>query len=256
MGFVVLNREVARECIKSGTSLQQAVAASSPSGRPSIEAPLHVECGGKYVVHVHSVGAIAIGLIEDGFTFCTEEGWQYVEYVLPGEPLLSALKSSENFSSPAGVSILANHGLLVWDNSLESCIKRVVLAEDKCRNYFADKNSSQGIDEIKSGIDLDNNDSLDFGSAISDKWLRFILGNTLFPDQAVFLSGVNLENLIQDDLILNIKPLSMDQKEMFKLLHLLGKILRPEDCKRPLSTSEVSTILGLDSEKYRKEKIK
>ena len=90
----------------------------------------------------------------------------------------------------------------------------------------------------------------------SDKWFRFILENTLFPDQAVFLSGVNLENLIQDDLILNIKPLSMDQKEMLKLLHLLGKILRPEDCKRPLSASEVSTILGLDSEKYRKEKIK
>jgi ribulose-5-phosphate 4-epimerase/fuculose-1-phosphate aldolase len=256
MGFVVLNREVARECIKSGTSLQQAVAATSPSGRPSIEAPLHVECGGKYVVHVHSVGAIAIGLIEDGFAFCAEEGWQYVEYVLPGEPLLSALKSSENFSSPAGVSILANHGLLVWDNSLENCIKRVVLAEDKCRNYFAGKNLSQDIDEIKSGIDLDNNESLDFGSVISDKWLRFILGNTLIPDQAVFLSGVKFENLIQDDLILNIKPLSMDQKEMLKLLHLLGKILRPEDCKRPLSTSEVSTILGLDSEKYRKEKIK
>ena len=255
-GFVVLNREVARECIKSGTSLQQAVAAISPSGRPSIEAPLHVECGGKYVVHVHSVGAIAIGLIEEGFAFCAEEGWQYVEYVLPGESLLSALKSSENFSSPAGVSILANHGLLVWDNSLESCIKRVVLAEDKCRNYFAVKNTSQGIDEIKRGMDLDNNDSLDFGSVISDKWLRFILENTLFPDQAVFLSGINFENLIQDDLFLNIKPLSMDQKEMLKLLHLLGRILRPEDCKRPLSTSEVSMILGLDSEKYRKEKIK
>ena len=255
-GFVVLNREVARECIKSGTSLQQAVAAISPSGRPSIEAPLHVECGGKYIVHVHSVGAIAIGLIEEGFAFCAEEGWQYVEYVLPGESLLSALKSSENFSSPAGVSILANHGLLVWDNSLESCIKRVVLAEDKCRNYFAVKNSSQGIDEIQSGIDLDNNDSLDFGSVISDKWLRFILENTLFPDQAVFLSEINFENLIQDDLFLNIKPLSMDQKEMLKLLHLLGRILRPEDCKRPLSTSEVSMILGLDSEKYRKEKIK
>lgn len=256
MGFVVLNREVARECIKSGTSLQQAVAASSPSGRPSIEAPLHVECGGKYVVHVHSVGAIAIGLIEDGFTFCAEEGWQYVEYVLPGEPLLSALKSSENFSSPAGVSILANHGLLVWDNSLESCIKRVGLTEDKCRNYFADKNSSQDINKIKRGIDLDNNERLDFGSVISDKWLRFISENTLCPDQAVFLSGVKFENLIQDDLLLNIEPLSMDQKEMLKLLHLLGKILRPEDCKRPLSTSEITTILGLDSEKYRKENIK
>ena len=256
MGFVILNREVAKECIKSGSSLQHAVAVDSPDGRPSIEAPLHVECGGKYVVHVHSVGAIAIGLIEDGFAFCAEEGWQYVEYVLPGEPLLSALKSSENFSSPAGVSILANHGLLVWDTSLENCIKRVALAEDKCRNYFAGKNSSRGIDEIKNGIDLENNKSLDFGSVISDRWLQFILENTLFPDQTVFLSGVKFENLIQDNLHLNIEPLSMGQKEMLKLLHLLGKILRPEDCKRPLSTSEVSTLLGLDSEKYRKEKIK
>jgi ribulose-5-phosphate 4-epimerase/fuculose-1-phosphate aldolase len=256
MGFVVLNREAAKECIKSGASLQQAVAADSPDGRPSIEAPLHVECGGKYVVHIHSVGAIAIGLIEEGFAFCAEEGWQYVEYVLPGEPLLSALKSSDNFSSPAGVSILANHGLLVWDTSIENCIKRVVQAEDKCRNYFVGKNPFQNIDEIKNGIDLENNESLDFGSVISDQWLRFILENTLFPDQAVFLSEVKFESLIQDNLFFNIKPLSMDQKEMLKLLHLLGKILRPEDCKRPLSTSEVSTVLGLDSEKYRIEKIK
>ena len=256
MGFVVLNQEVAKECIKAGASLQQALAAGSPNGRPSIEAPLHVECGGKYVVHIHSVGAIAIGLIEDGFAFCAEEGWQYVEYVLPGEPLLSALKSSENFSSPAGVSILANHGLLVWETSLEDCIERVAQAENKCRNYFAGKNSSQNIDEIKNGIDLENNEILNFGSLISDQWLRFISKNTLFPDQAIFLSGVKFENLIQDNLLLNIKPLSMDQREMLKLLHLLGKILRPEDCKRPLSTSEVSTLLGLDSEKYRKEKIK
>ena len=256
MGFVVLNQEVAKECIKAGASLQQSLAAGSPNGRPSIEAPLHVECGGKYVVHIHSVGAIAIGLIEDGFAFCAEEGWQYVEYVLPGEPLLSALKSSENFSSPAGVSILANHGLLVWETSLEDCIERVAQAENKCRNYFAGKNSSQNIDEIKNGIDLENNEILNFGSLISDQWLRFISEKTLFPDQAVFLSGIKFENLIQDNLLLNIKPLSMDQREMLKLLHLLGKILRPEDCKRPLSTSEVRTLLGLDSEKYRKEKIK
>jgi hypothetical protein len=151
---------------------------------------------------------------------------------------------------------LANHGLLVWDTSIENCIKRVVQAEDKCRNYFVGKNPFQNIDEIKNGIDLENNESLDFGAVISDQWLRFILENTLFPDQAVFLSEVKFESLIQDNSLLNIKPLSMDQKEMLKLLHLLGKILRPEDCKRPLSTSEVSTVLGLDSEKYRKEKIK
>ena len=66
IGFVILNRQVAKECIKSGSSLQPAVAAGSPVGRPSIEAPLHAECGGKYVVHIHSVGAIAIGLIDGG----------------------------------------------------------------------------------------------------------------------------------------------------------------------------------------------
>ena len=78
----------------------------------------------------------------------------------------------------------------------------------------------------------------------------------LFPDQAVFLSEVDFESLIQESFLLNIKPLSLDQKEMLKLLHLLGKILRPEDCKRPLTTSEANTILDLDSEKYRKAKIK
>ena len=78
----------------------------------------------------------------------------------------------------------------------------------------------------------------------------------MITNKIIVMEKNDLENLIQDDLLLNIKPLSMDQKEMLKLLHLLGKILRPEDCKRPLSASEVSTILGLDSEKYRKEKIK
>ena len=256
MGFVVLNRDVAKECTKSGASLQRSVVVGSFNGRPSIEAPLHVECGGSYVVHIHSVGAIAIGLIEEGSAFCAKEGWQYVEYALPGEPLLSALKSSGNFSSPSGVSILSNHGLLVWDSTLEQCINRALMAEDKCRNYFLGKNSSQNIDEMKNEIDLKNDEYLDFGSALSDQWLRFILGNTLFPDQAVFLSEVHFENLIQDDFLLNIKSLSMDQKEMLKLLNLLGKILRPEDCKRPLSTSEVNTVLGLESEKYRMEKIK
>ena len=255
-GFVVLNREVAKECIKSGSSLQRALAADSPDGRPSIEAPLHVECGGKYVVHIHSVGAIAIGLIDEGFSFCAKEGWQYVEYVLPGEPLLSALKSSEIFSSPAGVSILSNHGLLVWDSALENCIRRVVFAEEKCRAYFLDKTCSRNINEKTFDIDPGNNESLDFGSALSDQWLRFISENVLFPDQAVFLSEVDFESLIQDSFLLNIKPLSLDQKEMLKLLHLLGKILRPEDCKRPLTTSEANTILDLDSEKYRKAKIK
>ena len=250
-GFVILNREVAKDCVRSGTSLEHAVVDGSPNGRPSIEAPLHVECGGKYVVHVHSVGAIAIGLIGEGFEFCAEEGWNCIEYVLPGEPLLSALKSSANFMSPEGTSVLSNHGLLVWDSSLEGCIKRVAFTEAKCRNYFSDRYSSQKVD-----VDLANFDYLDFGSVLSGDWLQFTTENVLFPDHAVFLAGINLKNWIRNNNDLEIKYLSQDQKEMLKLLHLLGKILRPEDCNRPLSALEVSVVLGLESEKYRQAKLR
>ena len=256
VGFVILNRKVARECIRSGSSLEHAVVDGSPGGRPSIEAPLHVECGGKYVVHVHSVGAIAIGLLDEGFEFCAKEGWHCVEYVLPGEPLLSALKGSANFMRPEGTAVLSNHGLLVWDSSLEGCIKRVVLTEAKCRDYLSSRHLSQKVGGIILDVDSGNTEFLNFGSGLSGDWLQFITENVLLPDQAVFLAGVNLKDLIRNNNEIEIKSLAQDQKEMLKLLHLLGKFLRPEDCKRPLSALEVSVVLGLESEKYRQVKLR
>jgi len=255
-GYVLLDRITAVNQISRGGSVQDSLASTSPSGRASIEAPLHVMCGGTYVAHVHSAGTIALGLTNRGGEFARVNRWELIPYVQPGEPLLEALMASESFKRIQGTAILGNHGLLAWAPTLEECVRRILDTENRCREIF-----TRGL-----GVRTDSRDSfellgdheveIDFVSTTDQAWLQFVMNNVLMPDQAVLLAGVDLPELLVTPTMMNISGLSKDRQEMLKLLHMLGHMLTVDDCVQVLTDIEIAQVLGLESEKYRQGQIK
>ena len=250
-GFVVMDIDKAKACITSGESLEGAVSKHSPPGRPSIEAPLHIVCAGKYVAHVHSVGAVALGLTIDCESVCRRYGWKSIPYVEPGSPLLEALSANPEFFLHTGTAILKNHGLLLWSSSLDECVIAVKDVESICRNYFFDSESECNNYAQMVDATLKQKTVIDFSDTKSKDWLEFVASNILVPDQAVFLSDVDILSRVIGQNVVDTSGLSDTQIEMLQFLKSLGHLVEPSKCVSTVKDDAVKKLLGLDSEKYR-----
>jgi len=250
-GFVVMNIDMAKDCIIKGETLDTTVSKHSPQGRPSIEAPLHVMCAGEYVAHVHSVGAVALGLTSDCESVCRRNGWVAVDYVEPGRPLLEALSANSEFYSSSGTAILKNHGLLLWSSDLKECIGAVREVESLCRNYFLNSASEEkNFCQMVEAFSKEKN-TIDFSGTKSGDWLKFVSTHTLVPDQAVFLTNIDFDGRVVGRNEVDISGLSITEIEMLQFLRSLGYLIETSQCISTVKEEEVKGLLGLESEKYR-----
>ncbi len=93
------------------------------SRRPSIETLLHAFLPAKHIDHVHSDAICALTNHPDGPRAVREalgEGYAYVDWMRPG---FSLSKIVGELGDAEGV-ILANHGLVVWDESSNVCLQK------------------------------------------------------------------------------------------------------------------------------------
>lgn len=254
-GFVILDRLGAYAAVTTGQSLTSALKEFSPAGRPSIEAPLHTVCPGLFTAHVHSVGAIALGLTDLAESVCHQHKWEFVDYACPGQPLLDALLRCKGFHSQHGTALLGNHGLLTWASSVEDCIRQVMRAEQICREYLLTRHALRCSFGRSLSVSSAEESTIDFSKCLDRAWLEFSLNTILIPDQAVLLEGVDLTSCISGHLQVDISDLQHDRQDIVRLLQLLGQLLTVSDCVRVLSRPQVDEVLGMDSERYRQGKI-
>lgn len=97
--------------------------------RPSIELPLHLTLPEKYVLHLHSVHAIAWGMInvagrEVISTSAGKDCFAVIPYAKPGEGLNRMIQKTRESSSVCRF-LLANHGLLVSGNTVDQIKKNL-----------------------------------------------------------------------------------------------------------------------------------
>ena len=92
--------------------------------RASIETSLHAIMPYKVVLHTHSVDTIAITLLSNSYNYfdklMKDINWKFIPYFKPGITLAKAIsKEFQDNPNPANVLVLANHGLVVGEESIE-----------------------------------------------------------------------------------------------------------------------------------------
>ena len=105
------------------------------SRRPSIETLLHAFLPAKHIDHVHSDAICALTNHPDGPRAVREalgDGFAYVDWMRPS---FSLSKIVGELGDVEGV-ILANHGLVVWDESSEVCLKKTHDAVARADKYL------------------------------------------------------------------------------------------------------------------------
>ena len=196
--------------------------------RPSIESYLHAIIPKKYVIHVHSVGAINIAIrksVDSSIkNLLSEFKLGLVEYVRPGKDLAKKVQTNFKSNSKNNGVILRNHGIVFWGENLMETYKILLKFEETSFKEFSIK---EDIFKIcyENGIE------------------RFIGKKYVTPDHAVFakeLANLGLAsnpNWIEDLNLALCKSISM--------------VAHREDITF-LEDDEVIGLQNWDAEKYRR----
>lgn len=248
-GYVVLQRRVhARQSLYDGED-SRVISTTNVDEFPSIETPLHLDCAGAYVAHIHSVAAITRGLIETRH-FVRSMNTPLVHFSLPGLPLLESLRSHSSWKAASGQLVLQNHGQICWANSLDECISLTLLLEDSCRSHLGV--GEERIQDLVARVLLSlKSGYVDFSSCKSPKWLEFVIETPLLPDQVVYLHDIDLKALVIESTKIPIQDLTASQTETLALLSLIGHLIEPSEVRSVLSESETSTLVNDELEKRR-----
>lgn len=255
-GYVLLDRPASHSAATAGRPLENSLNDFSPPGRPSIEAPLHAVCPGLYTAHVHSAGAIAIGLTSEAALVCELFGWEFINYSCPGQPLLERLLECEYFQLPEGTILLGNHGLLSWATSMKDCQRRVIETENVCREHLLSRRVGRGNPDEPLSLVTAEVPMVDFSGCLDSQWLEFCLETTLVPDQIVLLGSIDFSSRVSDSLLFDLSNMPRDRQEMIKLLQLLGQLITISECTQVLTDIQIHEIITMEAEHYRQGKIK
>jgi rhamnose utilization protein RhaD (predicted bifunctional aldolase and dehydrogenase) len=214
--------------------------------RPSIEVNFHILIRFRYVTHLHSLGAIAIGFLKKnalpselnyfGFNFAK------IPYIRPGRILAKYMIDSDMLNTK--ILVLQNHGVIFSSNDLIELENLIHDAESAFRSYVVSLPIS---DEFPS-------------------WVEILLGGVLTPDEAVFLgrtpftrSNVALTDTISisnTSELLYPKHYSDEHRNLANFYVRLAKLIEKRTQVSYLSEDEVNEILNWDKEKLRIEMFK
>jgi rhamnose utilization protein RhaD (predicted bifunctional aldolase and dehydrogenase) len=251
--------------------------------RPSIETSLHALMPHRFVIHVHSVSAIANVVLDDGKKIVTRLlngiDWAWIPYVRPGLPLTRAVQNV--MRSGLNVLVLGNHGLVLGADSMDEVFE--LLDELENRLYRLRREPSK-LDkkELKTLLRqtdyLPSKFSLVHSLAFDPIALSIVTKNPIYPDHIVFLGPGPMLIMTGDDLLdyLNrggrdpeykviivkdigvIKHHSLSESAE-EMLHCLANVLlriQAGEKLRHLTDQEEAEITGWDAEKFRRSKQK
>ncbi len=246
--------------------------------RPSIETSLHALMPHRYVVHVHSVNAIANAVLDDGkkrmARLLDGVSWSWVPYVRPGIPLTRAVQRVMHLG--LNVLILANHGLVLGADSKEEIFDLLDDLESRLSCPRREPIVADGKKILSLVANTDYQPSkypLVQLLAFDPVALSIATTNPLYPDHIVFLGTGSMLVMESEDVrvylekekcssaheviivrgvgVIKHSSLSESAEEM---LHCLANVLLRIQAGaklRYLTEHEQAEIAGWDAEKYR-----
>ena len=124
--------------------------------RPSIELFFHLFIKSNFVIHIHSIGAIAASIRSDAkevITLLNRHDLAFVPYARPGKELANMLRIYVD-QAKHSMAILQNHGLLVWGENLGETYKNLLEFEQLLREVKItglNRNSRSVYDQLLDG---------------------------------------------------------------------------------------------------------
>jgi rhamnose utilization protein RhaD (predicted bifunctional aldolase and dehydrogenase) len=211
---------------------------SGASFTASIETAMHAMIPRRVVVHVHSINAIAWAVQQDGCAEVTKRlaglRWRWIPYVPSGLPLAREIGAALSCDPGVKVLLLANHGLVLCDDSCEAVedllwdVERR-LAVSPRRVPEPDRTALQ---RIVQGTRWRLPEIEAIHALATDDLSRSIVSEgVLYPCQAIFLGGA-------------AKPFPASRSECFDspflLLEKIGAVLNEK-----ITAAESETLAGL-----------
>ena len=228
---------------------------SKSNTRPSIEVFLHAAIPSKYVLHVHSIAAIASSLrLQKSPPLrksLASEGIVSLPYLRPGRELFEGI--SENLSHRASVFLLANHGLVISAETIEELEFRL----DSVEQYLWRVGS-----EGRLGRFSDLTDEL--GRQDSDLVRWHMINNwRVTPDHVVFLGSEAQERFLAVNEFSSVSlflesvaegmTLTRTQIEQLEFFVHLARLLNATEIYSTLSKAEANYLESWSSEVARKK---
>ena len=209
---------------------------------PSIETNFHILLQNKFVTHVHSIGAIAVGVSPDLARSLTnlwdQLNLKIIPYVRPGIELAQQIVKVQDFQKSQ--LLLQNHGIVVSGNSFQEI-------ED-----FLDAFEAEVLRIIENLPTSESNPS----------WVEILTSGVLTPDEAVFLGQspfVASEKVSERFITINSNHIISfpenfrdDQTKLAEFYVKLAKILDRKVTISYLDPNEVIELLNWDKEILRK----
>ena len=249
--FVSLDLAGAAELalLDDSSKILDAVLPGSPVGlRPSIETAMHAVISSPVVSHVHSVGSVAVGVLQN-----SDQALEAVAdfapiakipYVRPGAPLARAIL--DVLQPHHKGLLLGNHGLTVWGDTFVEAENLIAKIESVWRSGATDLFP----DEMESSAGI-----------CSPEWSQKLCKGVLVPDEAVLLgarpfgnssSGCSIRINDDGETKFEIAP-THDARDIARMLVAVGQHVPTGAELSYLSDIEVADLLNWDMEKFRQE---
>ena len=208
---------------------------------PSIEANFHILIDKPYVTHLHSLAAIAFGVLKLPFSnyseICERNSISILPYVRPGVELASAISDIPDFQDR--ILILKNHGVIFASGDIADL-------ETKIGNF--EKIFSELIESLPVRENLPN-------------WMDVLAQGVLTPDEAVFLGAtpfVQSEDPIPSVITIALdgslnfrKEISQDRRDLALFYVKVAKLIEKKAEINYIPNVEVTSLLNWDKEKLR-----
>jgi len=238
--------------------------------RPSMEVGFHVFLG-RYVVHTHSVYANIAACSEGGRELAEKifADWEkpvmWLPYAQPGWALAMALKeAAENYKKRFGflpeTILLENHGLILAGDDWRH------LADLQDKTIFSLRNFFPMIGDFPE-IKIKERDSADVFLSQTGYLRDFLKNNSdimknfadhiIFPDQAVFCQDFGKRILFDPEESVFVyrageKESLAIEETLVAWAFILASIRATGRQWRPLTADSIDSLIGMESEKYRR----
>ena len=209
---------------------------------PSIELNFHLLIKNSIVTHLHSFGAIALGisvLSDDEISYFESQGIVFVSYARPGVELVK--KINQSLGNGSSIFLLENHGVIFSSESFLDLERNISNFERIVHNFFSNKSPQVEYPD----------------------WIKIITSGVLTPDEGVFLGFAPFQNTLDNNEntieissmgeVIFPKKITKDRLELAKFYIGISKFLSKKVQIRYLPQKEVLELLDWDREKLRIE---
>ena len=280
--FVPINYQGVVARLKNGEDdpVTQEIIKTNGTGllKPSIETTLHALMPHKYVIHIHSVNAIALAVLSDGKQkigdLLNGINWSWVPYSRPGLPL--TIEVQKVVKQGPDVLVLANHGLVIGAKTISDAYRLLDIVENK---LFCIKRKQKNLYNKRILNSLKNTEyrvpKYDFihSLAFDDVAMEIAAKPPLYPDHVVFIgpgkmwvgSDNSARNILKQNKnnqkVLIIKKIGVLVHKsagnvVDDMLHCLTNVLLRIDAKSKLNhltKKDELELINWDAEKYRQD---